>query len=52
VSEKKFQIGEYLAKLQARAWLSDVLCAPGQHTAIEDEESARDKIFSGWEILP
>ena len=22
--------------------LSDALCAPGQHTAIEDEESARD----------
>ena len=31
--EKKFKIGEYLAKLQARAWLSHALCAPGQHTA-------------------
>jgi len=30
-----------LAKLQARAWLSDALCAPDQHTA-KDEESARD----------
>ena len=28
-----FLIGEYLAKLQARAWLSYALCAPGQHTA-------------------
>ena len=26
------QIGEYLAKLQARAWLSHALCAPGQQT--------------------
>ena len=32
-SVKFFQIGEYLAKLQARAWLSHALCAPGQHTA-------------------
>jgi len=32
VSEKKFKIGEYLAKLQARVWLSHALCAPGQHT--------------------
>jgi len=36
-----FLIGEYLAKLQARAWLSCALCAPDQHTA-KDEESARD----------
>ena len=28
-----FYISEYLAKLQARAWLSHALCAPGQHTA-------------------
>jgi len=28
-----FKIGKYLAKLQARAWLSHALCAPGQHTA-------------------
>jgi len=28
-----FLIGEYLAKIQARAWLSHALCAPGQHTA-------------------
>ena len=28
-----FLIGEYLAKLQARAWLSHALCTPGQHTA-------------------
>ena len=30
---KSFLIGEYLAKLQARAWLSHALCAPGQLTA-------------------
>jgi len=30
---KKIKIGEYLAKLQARAWLSHALCARGQHTA-------------------
>jgi len=35
------KIGEYLPKLQARKWLSHALCAPGQHTA-KDEESARD----------
>ena len=40
-SEKMFKIGEYLAKLQARTWLSHALCAPGQHTA-KNEESARD----------
>ena len=32
VSEKN-EIGEYLAKLQATAWLSHALCAPDQHTA-------------------
>jgi len=30
---KKTEIGEYLAKLQARAWLSRAFCTPGQHTA-------------------
>ena len=30
---KKIEIGEYLAKLQARAWLSRAFCTPGQHTA-------------------
>ena len=38
---KKIKIGEYLAKGQARRWLSRAPCAPGQHTA-RDEESARD----------
>ena len=38
---KNFKIGEYLAKLQARAWLSHALCAPGQHTA-KRRKSARD----------
>ena len=27
-----FQIGEYVAKLRTRAWLSHALCTPGQHT--------------------
>jgi len=35
---KKIQIGEYLAEIQARAWLSHALCAPGQHTV----ETRRD----------
>jgi len=30
---KKLKIDEYLAKLQARAWLSHALCAHGQHSA-------------------
>ena len=30
---KKIKISEYLAKLQARPWLSRALCAPGHHTA-------------------
>jgi len=36
-----FLIGEHLAKLQARAWLSHALCATGQNL-LKDEESARD----------
>jgi len=36
-----FKIGEYLAKLQARAWLSHARCAPGQHMQ-KDEENVRD----------
>ena len=36
---KKIKIGEYLAKGQGRRWLSRAPCAPGQHTA-RDEESA------------
>jgi len=36
---KKIKIGEYLAKLQARAWLSHA-CTPGQqpNTLLKDEE--------------
>jgi len=33
VSEKMFEIGEYLAKLPARTWLSRAICARGQCTA-------------------
>jgi len=33
VRVKTIKIGEYMAKLQARAWLSHALRAPGQHTA-------------------
>jgi len=32
-SVKIFKISEYLAKLQARTWLSHTLCAPDHHTA-------------------
>jgi len=38
---KTFKIGEYLAKLQARAWLSHVLCAVA-NTLLKDEESTQD----------
>jgi len=33
VSEKKFKINEYLAKIQPRTWLPRALYAPGHHTA-------------------
>ena len=34
----------FLAKLQARAWLSHALCAPGQHTAKQEGQlSTRDR---------
>jgi len=39
VSENSVKIGEYLAKLQARAWLSRTRLA---NTLLKDEESARD----------
>jgi len=42
---KKIIIGEYLAKLQARAWLSHALCAPGQHTAKRRRECTRQSRF-------
>ena len=42
-----FLIDEYLAKLQATAWLSHALCAPGQHTMLKDEESARENFLIG-----
>ena len=35
---EKNKIGEYLAELQARAWLSHALCAP-DNTLLKDEES-------------
>jgi len=41
VSEKFFLIGEYLAKLQTRAWLSHAL-ARLANRLLKDEESARD----------
>jgi len=37
---KKFKMGEYLAKLQARAWLSYAK-APGQHTDKRRRECTR-----------
>jgi len=42
---KKFKIGEYLAKLQARAWLSHALCVPGQHTAERRRKCTRQSRF-------
>jgi len=33
LGEKNFKISEYLAKLQARTWLSCALCVLGQRTA-------------------
>jgi len=41
VCEWIFLVGEYLAKLQARAWLSHAF-ARLANTLIKDEESARD----------
>ena len=41
VSEKMFKIGEYLAKLQARTWLSSALLHLA-NTLLKDEESAQD----------
>jgi len=41
VSEKKFKIGEYLVKLQARTWLSRALVRLA-NTLLNDGESARD----------
>jgi len=38
----KNELGEYLAKLQARAWLSPALYTRLANTLLEDEESARD----------
>jgi len=45
VSEEIFKIGEYLAKSQARAWLSRALCAPGQHTAKRRRKCTRQITF-------
>ena len=38
-----FEIDEYLAKLQARTWLSHshALCTPGQHTAKRQRKCTR-----------
>jgi len=45
MSEKKL-IGEYLAKLQAKAWLSHALCAPGQHTAKRRRKYTRQSRYN------
>jgi len=39
--KNKIKIGEYFAKLQARAWLSHALCAPGQHIAKRQRKCMR-----------
>jgi len=41
VRVKKIKNGEYLAKLQAREWLSHELCAPSQHTAKRGRKCSR-----------
>ena len=41
---KKNKIGEYLAKLQARAWLSHALCAGSQHTAERRRKCTRQSL--------
>ena len=45
VSEKN-KIGEYLAKLQARRWLSRAHCAPSQHTAESRRKCTTQFTFS------
>ena len=42
---ENFLIGEYLAKLQARVWLSHALCASGQHTAKRRRKFTRQSRF-------
>ena len=42
VSEIFLKIDEYLAQLQAGAWLSRAHCTPGQNTLLKDGESARN----------
>jgi len=37
-STKILNIGEYLAKLQARMWLSHALCAPGMHHTAQSKK--------------
>jgi len=41
-----FEIGEYLANLQARAWLSHALCAPGQHTVKRRRKCTSYHVFA------
>ena len=41
-----FKIGEYLAKLQAKAWSSHVLYARGHHTAKNDESARDNHVFA------
>ena len=55
---EKNKISEYFAKLQARAWLSHALCAPGQHTAKRRRKFTRlprsclqiCQIFTDWKM--
>jgi len=46
-----FLIGEYLAKLQARVWLSHALCVPA-NTQLKDQESARDNHVFASNLAP
>jgi len=45
VSEKKFKIGDDLAKLQARTRLSRAFCAPGQLTAKPEDSAPNNHVL-------
>ena len=47
-----FLIDVYLAKLQARAWLSHALCAPSQHTANRRRKCTRQSVTFLLVMLP
>ena len=52
MSGKNLKLGKYIAKLQARAWLSHALCAPGQHNAKDEERKVHETITFLLVTLP